>query len=68
MNQFISQMKAVIDQIIEKAINKTLFDIQTDFPDPSNSTGGKNLTDPKKFQNSQNSSENVENAMNELKR
>ena len=61
-------MKIIIDQIIEKVINKTLSDIQKDLfdsPDSQNLADNESLSD---FQDFQNSAEKIEITMNESNR
>ena len=65
MNQLIPQMKAIIDQTIERTVNRTLFEFQENFSDPSdpqNSTNNEDLSGP------QNPSKKIEITMNESNR
>ena len=65
MDQLTSQMKTIIDQIIEKAVNKTLFEIETNLSDSFDS---QNSTENENFANFQNFSKETETAMNESNR
>ena len=65
MNQFTPQMKAIIDQAIEKTVNKTLSEIQKDFLDSFDSQSSANNENLSK---SQNPPKKIEVTMNESNR
>ena len=66
--QFTSQMKVIIDQIIERAVNKVLSDIQTNSSDSSDSQNSADNEGFSNLQNSQNSAKKIEITMNKSDR
>ena len=65
MNQLTPQMKVIIDQVIERTVNKTLSEIQKGLSDSSDSQNSANNENLSRFQSP---SEKIEVTMNESNR